>query len=392
MLQCLQRTHPILILEGIIYERKKGKKDFWPACCRALQPHLSSEAHPASTPETKKQDKMELLLTASVAHGSRMILNCSQTLLQAELVLSMQTDRRRKKLPLKITPKKTQDKQKTRDDTKAWTSSHPVAACNPGNSHNKGWIERNSTRTRLRQTTNLISLFQNLWSHRWRLTEAAGRQRETKPRTSFSSSFLQNLWYHSFDDGRKPIEKGNQKNLWKHKQKPSVNRKYLPKKEAWDLPKKGVTQGFVRWLSVTGLARIKRWAIRSYNTHHRTISTFFSPTTTIAEAEMRAAYLRPTTRPPKCSVRWGHLFCSLGTHVLLIGNSCSVRWTHILFIWNSCYFRWERTLCSLKTHVLSVGNACFLNAFTGMVIPRWCRLSWVFIHNWVVNRFLDCIV
>lgn len=160
MLQCFQRTHPILILEGIIYETKniKGKKDFWPACCRALQPHLSSEAHPASTPETKKRDKMELLLTASVAHGLRMILNCSQTLLQAELVLSMQTDRRRKKLPLKITPQKTQDKQKTRDGTKAWTSFHPVAACNPGNSHNKGWIQRNSTRTRLRQTTNLISL------------------------------------------------------------------------------------------------------------------------------------------------------------------------------------------------------------------------------------------
>lgn len=165
-------------------------------------------------------------------------------------------------------------------------------------------------------------------------------------------------------------ERRSKKLVETHKQKPSVNHNYLPKKEAWDLPKKGVTQGFVRWLSMTGLARIKRWAIRSYNSHHRTISTLFFPTTTIAEAEMRAAYLHPTTRRPKRSVRWGRLFCSLGTDVIFIGNSYSVRCTHILFIWNSCYFRWERTLCSLKTHVLSVGNACFL------VIGNSCSVRW----------------
>jgi hypothetical protein len=164
--------------------------------------------------------------------------------------------------------------------------------------------------------------------------------------------------------------------LSKHKQQTFCKPQILTEKRSL---RKGVTQGFVRWLSVTGLARIKRWAIRSYDTHHRTISTFFSPTTTIAEAEMRAAYLHRTTRPPKCSVRWGRLFCSLGTNDLFFGELtfCSLdkhsvhlelllfsSGTHLMFIEDTCSVRWERffsvhwefMFCSLGTDVLFVGD------------------------------------
>jgi len=85
-------------------------------------------------------------------------------------------------------------------------------------------------------------------------------------------------------------------------------------------------------------------AIRSYNTHHRTKSTFFSPTTTIAEAETRAAYLRPTTRPPNvlfvgiaCSVRWERMFFSLGTHILFVGHTFCSFGTPVIFVGNALY-------------------------------------------------------
>jgi hypothetical protein len=222
-------------------------------------------------------------------------------------------------------------------------------------------------------------LFQNLWSQ----VTTDGSRRSTKGNKTtnfFFFFFLTKSLISQFWRRKEAYRERKSKKLLETQTKIFCKQQILTEKRSLRSPKKGVTQGFVRWLSVTGLARIKRWATQP-----------FAPTTpTTAPYPHSSPPRRPSLKRKcalptyiqqqdrlnvlfvgvACSVLWERMFCSLDTHSVHLELLLFSLGTHFMFIEDICSVRWERLFsvhwefmfCSLGTDVLFVGDTPWTNS------------------------------